>query len=186
MNYSEFVNRLNASTTGSAVREQTSCCGQLVQETVQGVILIDRKQTEFTSINQARDAIKQSILERHIHDQIQQEQYLQISPGRIADIIRQHHGDVRVTDTLVESYVELASSKLFTVDPIANDIRNLSRINRLIESHVDFQLDDGSVVVISEDAQNKINNMFAAHSDIVNHMKSSKQAFLDVLNQIEE
>lgn len=186
MNYSEFVNQLNKHSTGSDVQYQTSCCGHLVQETVDGKILVDRAQSEYTSVDQARNAIKQSRFEQQIHEQIQQEQYQQISDNKVAEIIRQHHGRVKITDTLIESYVELASSKLFTVDPIANSIRDLNHLDRLIESHVDFKLEDGSVIVISEDTQSKINNMFADHLDVIEHMRTGKQAFLDVLNQIEE
>jgi hypothetical protein len=185
MQFKQFLSQLNKATSGNVV-EEVGCYGHLIQETDGGSVFIDRVPSTFTSLDEAKEYIKQQKIREELQEEIQQEQYTEISSNKIANIINQHHADVKVTDTLVESYVELASSKIFTVDPIVNDIRSITRTDRLIETHVDFKLDDGTVIVISEAVQDKLNNIFAGHLDAVEHMRSSKEAFLSVLDQLEE
>lgn len=185
MNFQQFLSQLNQSTIGT-VAEQVGCFGHLIQETVEGKVFVDRSLSSFKSLDEAKDFIKQQRIREELQEEIQQEQYTEISSNKIADIIKHHYAGTKVTDTLIESYVELASSKLFTTDPVATAIRNMSRMGRLIETHVDFKLDDGTVIVVSEAVQAKLNNIFAGHTDVVEHMRSSKEAFLSVLNQLGE
>ena len=186
MRYSLFQQYVDQASVGSAVAANQVCYGHLVQETVDGRVFVDRQQTEFTSLEEATTHIRHQKLTEDLEQEIQQEQYSQISNNKIVDIIKQYHKDVRVTDTLIESYVELASSKIFTTDPVATEIRNLNKLDRLLETHVDFVLDDGSVIVISEQAHQVINNVFGHHLDVVEYMRSSKENFLAVLNQLED
>lgn len=185
MQFKQFLTQLNKATSGN-VTEEVGCYGHLIQETDEGAVLVDRAPSTFTSLDEAKEYIKQQRIREELQEEIQQEQYTEISSNKIANIINQHYTDVKVTDTLVESYVELASSKIFTVDPIVIDIRNITRSDRLIETHVDFKLDDGSIVVISEAVQDKLNTIFAGHLDAVEHIRSSKEVFLSVLDQLEE
>ncbi len=185
MRYSQLLSRVNKATVGEISRS-CNCYGHLVQEDCGGFVLVDRVATSFGSLEEAIDSIKQRKLREDLEQEIQQEQYATISENKIVNIIKQHHSDVRITDTLVESYVELASSKSFTIDPVALGIRNLNKLDRIVESRVDFVLDDGSVVAITEETHQKLNNIFAHHQDVVEYMKTSKDNFLDVLNQLEE
>ena len=82
--------------------------------------------------------------------------------------------------------MELASSKLFTIDPVINEIRNLNKLDKLIEGKIDFKLNDGSVVAINKDTQHHINNLLQNHNDIVEHMRESSENFLGVIKQIKE
>lgn len=186
MYFNEFQKQMSKAVTGHEIVSQAFVCGRLVQETVDNMILVDRKESNFLSLEEARDFIKHQKMRDELQLQIQQEQYTTISDSKIADIIKEYHSNVKVTDTLIESYVELASSKLFTTDPVALDIRNLNKFDRLIESHVDFKLNDGTTIVISEDVQLHINNTFAEHLDVIEHMRESKENFLSVLNQLED
>lgn len=185
MKFQQFLSQLNQSTIGEVV-EQADCFGHLIQETVEGKIFVDRMPSSFESLDEAKDFIKQQRIREELQEEIQQEQYTEISSKKIVDIIKQYHAGTKVTDTLIESYVELASSKLFTTDPVATTIRDMIKMDRLIESHVDFKLNDGTVIVVSEAVQTKLNNIFAEHSDVVEHMRTSKEAFLSVLNQLED
>lgn len=172
--------------TGSDIVCRARCFGHTILETVDQRILVDNLPSDFSTIDEARQFLKQQDMCCKIEQEIQQEQYDEISGNKVVNIIKEHYRDIRVTDTLIESYVELASSKMFTVDPVALDIRNLNKLDRLIESHVDFKLDDGAVIVISEGVQSLINNTFAEHSDVINHMRLNKENFLSVLDQLEE
>jgi hypothetical protein len=185
MQFQQLLSQINQATFGTDIAESTTCFGHLIQEAVTGEIFVDRSPTSFTSLDEAKDFIKQQKIREELQEEIHEQQYAKISSVKIANIIKQHHASIKVTDTLVESYVELASSGLFTTDPIANEIRNINKSARLIESHVDFKLDDGTVVVISEHLQHKLNNIFAGHSDVVNYIRSDKETFLSILNQIE-
>lgn len=186
MHFSQFRNVLEQKTSGFQIEAQVSCYGHLIQETTEGVILIDRTETLYESVDAAVQAIKQRRLQEDISKQIQQEIYEEMSDRTVADIIKQHHTTVRVTDTLIESYVELASSKLFTTDAVAQDIRKLNDLDRIVEGRFDYVLDDGSKIVISEATQEKLNNVFSQHQDIVEYMRESASNFLTVLDQLEE
>jgi hypothetical protein len=56
----------------------------------------------------------------------------------------------------------------------------------LIEGRIDYKLNDGTVVVITDGVQQRINNVFAQHQDVVEYMRESKENFLNVLNLLEE
>ena len=59
---------------------------------------------------------------RALEEQAKKELYEELSDKTIANIIKEHH-DIKVTDTLVESYKQLASSNIFSVDPVVQGIQ---------------------------------------------------------------
>ena len=184
MLYSNFRQKINEITRGTSFVTEASCYGHLIQVSESGDVFIDGNETKF-SLEEARDHIKQNILREQLEQEIQQEQYKKFSITDIVDIIKEYHSNIKITDSLIESYIELASSKLFTSDPVANQIRNTNKLDRLIETHVDFVLKDGTTIVISENTQTLINNIFGNHSDVIEYMRENKDHFLSVLQQIE-
>lgn len=186
MHFSKFLNLIEHKASGLEIETQTTCYGHLVQQTTEGVVLLDRAETLFGSIDEAVKHIKQQMMQEEIQKQIQHDIYDEMPDITVADIIKEHHQGVRVTDTLIESYVELASSKLFTADLVAQDIRKLNKLDCVVEGRIDYILNDGSKIVITEGAQEKINKLFGQHSDVVEYMRESVDNFLTVLNQIEE
>jgi len=181
MQFKQFRSFVCEAVTGEEFISQSQFFNHSIVETKNG-IFIDGQCTEFSCVEEARDHINQQI----IKENIQQELYEEMSDTTIADIIRSHHSSVKVTNTLIESYVELASSKFFTLDPVSLDIRLLNKIDKIVEGCVDYKLDDGSVVVISEGTQRQLNNIFKEHQDVVQYMRESKDNFLEVLNLLEE
>jgi hypothetical protein len=169
---------------GVNVKSHTVCHGHTIHETVDGIILVDRIETEHSSIEEAVEQIRRQKLSEDIQLLVQQEAYDQILDTMVVGIIKEHHGNIRTTDTLIESYIELASSKMFTVDPVVHDIKRINKLDRLVEGHFDYALADGSTIIISEETQQRINNIFKKHQDIVEYMRESKENFLDVLNQL--
>lgn len=186
MNFKQIRSAAFAKAAGCELIEHVHCFGHTLALAADGSVWVDHKHTDFGSLEEAREYIHQQKLQQDIQSQIQLESYKEISDSKVADIIRSQHNDVRITDTLIESYIELASSKLFTSDVAAQQIRRMNCFDRLIENHVDFVLDDGSVVVISDSTQDAINNMFGQHQDVIQYMRESKKNFLDVVNQLEE
>lgn len=182
MYFKQFHNHIRNAQTGTEVLSQCSCYGSTIVETVDG-IFINNTPTDFTNLEEAKQHIRNQIVQQSINEQITQELYEELSPIVIADIITNHH-NIRVTDTLIESYIELASSKIFTLDPVVKDIKTLNKLDVVLENHFDFILEDGSKIIISNDTLQHINNIFSNHTDIIEYMRESKENFLSVLSQM--
>lgn len=118
-------------------------------------------------------------------DEIIKESYEDIEDGRIATIIREHH-DIKVTNTLIESYRELAASKIFTVDPIVQEIRKLNKLDSIIENKIHYTLNDNSVVAINEGTQEVLNKLLSKDKQVIEYMRESKSNFFYVLKKIKE
>ena len=128
MYYGQFKQSLNSSDVLSSIRS----FGHLIEMHRDGSVTIDRKSSEFESLEEARKYIKSKTFSEKLEVQISQEIYEEISEIRIANIIREHH-DIKVTDTLIESYIDLASSKIFTLDPVVHEIRKLNKLDVVVE-----------------------------------------------------
>ena len=112
-----------------------------------------------------------------LEEQAKKELYEELSDKTIANIIKEHH-DIKVTEQLIESYVELASSKLFTVDPVVQAIRSINKLDSIIENKIDYTLTDGTVVAINEETQQELNNLLANNLEIVDYMRESRELLL--------
>jgi hypothetical protein len=179
MYFSQFSRKLS----GKKITEQLRCYDHIIQKDEDGIIYIGNAKTKFIELEEARNYIKQQYETVKLEKQVKTEIYEELSENKIADII-QHHHDVKITDTLIESYIDLASSKLFTLDPAVIEIRKLNKLDRLVEGKIDYKLEDDSTIAISQDTQNKLQDLFAAHSDIIDHMRETKDNFVKVLKQI--
>ena len=185
MYYNQFNRKLSEQATGIEIKSQLRSNGHLIEQTIDDEIIIDGIDTDYSTIIEARDFLRQQYKTEMLEQEITQEYYDEISDDKIADIIKEHH-DVKVTDSLIESYVELASSKLFTIDPVATDIRDLNKIDKLIEGKIDYKLNDGSIVAINKDTQYYINNILQNNNEIVDFMRESNENFLSIIEQIKE
>ena len=121
---------------------------------------------------------------RSLEEQASKELYEELSDKTIANIIKEYH-EIKVTDTLVESYKELASSNMFSVDPVVHRIRSLNKLDRLIEGKFHYVLADQSIVAISEETQDKLNNLLQNQTEVIEHMRESKENFMYVLEKLE-
>ena len=120
-----------------------------------------------------------------LEEQATKELYEELSEKTIANIIREYH-DIKVTDTLVESYKQLASSNIFSVDPVVQEIRSINKLDRLIENKLHYVLKDDSIVAISENTQERLNNLLQNQTEIIEYMRESKENFMHVLSKLEE
>lgn len=121
----------------------------------------------------------------HVVEEVTKETYGEIPTTKVAEIIREHH-DVKVTDTLVESYLQLASSNMFSVDPVICELRKYNRLDRLIENKIHYVLDDESIVTISEATQELLNKLLQGQTEVIDYMKESKENFIRVIELIGE
>jgi hypothetical protein len=118
-------------------------------------------------------------------EEVTKEIYEEIPNTKVAEIIKEYH-DVKVTDTLIESYVELASSNIFSVDPVICELRKYNKLDTLVEGKLNYTLNDGSIIAINETTQDYLNKLLHNQNEIVEYMRESKQNFLYVLERIGE
>ena len=118
-------------------------------------------------------------------EEVTKEIYEEIPNNKIAEIIKEYH-DVKVTDTLIETYIELASSNIFSVDPVICELRKINKLDTLVEGKLNYTLNDGSVIAINEATQEYLNKLLQNQNEIIDYMRESKENFLNVLKQIGE
>lgn len=184
MKFSQFRSSIEEQTMNSKVVASTWCYNHFIQETLNG-IFVDRDYTDYKSIDEAVIAIRNQNESNIIYEQLQYNIQEDLNENHVIELIKEYSSQ-RVTDTLVENYIHNTVTKKFSIDPVLFEIRKYNKINNIIEDRLDYILDDGSIVVISENMQQKINNLFNEHKEIVDYMKENKDNFLNVVNQIEE
>jgi hypothetical protein len=181
MFYSEFSKSLKKPNVVESIRSYR----QLIERTEDGKILINGLETELQSIEEARQYIKQDYISHKLEEQISKQTYEELSEHTVANIIKEYH-DIKVTDTLIENYIQLASSNMFSVDPVVQEIRALNKLDRLVEGKLHYVLNDNTIVAISESTQSRLNNLLQKQTEIIEYMRESKENFFHVLEQIEE
>ncbi len=148
-------------------------------------LLIDGEETNFKSLEEAKQYVKQQYISEKLEQQVSKDLYEEISDTKVASIIKEYY-DVKVTDTLIENYIKLASSSIFTVDPVVQKIRQFNRLDRIVEGKLHYVLADDSIVAIAEQTQERLNKLLANQTEIIEYMRESSSNFLHVLEQIEE
>lgn len=181
MYYGQFTKSLKASDVVESVRS----FGNLIEMKQDGTVTINGEATEHKALDEARKYIKSKIFSEKLEAQISNEIYEEISENRIAQIIKEHH-DIKVTDTLIESYIALASSKIFTLDPVVFDIRKMNKLDVVVENKIHYELNDKSVVAIDIATQESLNNLLNSQTEVVEYMRESKENFMRVIEQIKE
>ena len=181
MRYSDFTKQL----TKAGVVESARSYLQLIEKLDDGKVLINGLDTNFETIEEARQQIKQDHIAHKLEGQASKELYEELSDKTVASIIKEYH-DIKVTDTLVESYVELASSHMFSVDPVVQKIRSLNKLDRLVENKLHYVLKDESIVAISEQSQERLNKLLQNQNEIIDFMRESKDNFSYVISKLEE
>jgi hypothetical protein len=137
----------------------------------------EKHEQEFSSLEEAKKYCKDHITTLEILEDID----LTIPENKVASYIKKHYNIEKITDTLVESYIELASSNIFTIDPVVLEMKLNSS---LIAGKLDYTLEDKSVVAISESTQNKLNMLMRDRADVVQYMRESKENFMRVVKEI--
>lgn len=167
------------------IKSQIKSYGHTIEESVEGIILVNKVETEFNDLEEARQYIVKQEELKKLEEEIKIDLYEELSDVKIASIIQEQY-NVKVTDTLIESYKELASSKLFTLDPVITEIRKLNKLDTLVEGKLDYKLNDSSVIAIDETTQQKLNSLFGDQQDVVEYMRESLDNFLKVIKNIGE
>lgn len=181
MNYNDFTKSLKKPDVVESIRSYL----QLIEKTEEGKVLINGIETEFAELEEARQYIKNDHASHKLEEQISKELYEDLSENTVANIIKEYH-DVKVTDTLIENYIQLASSHMFSVDPVVQQIRTLNKLDKIVEGKLHYVLKDESIVAIDQRTQEHLNNLLQNQTDIIEYMRESKENFLHVLEKIGE
>ena len=181
MYYTQFTKTIKSANIVESVRSYR----HLIEMTGEGKVLIDGDETNFKSLEEAKQYVKQEYISEKLEQQVSKDLYEELSDSKVASIIKEYY-DIKVTDTLIENYIKLASSNIFTIDPVVQRIRQLNRLDRIVEGKIHYVLNDESIIAISEETQKQLNNLLANHTEIIEYMRESSSNFLHVLEQIEE
>ena len=179
MQYSQFLKKLDQFIIGQDVVSRVNYFESVIHETNENKIFIDGKETMMASVNEAKEYIRHIKLREELSSQF----YEEINDIEVANIIREFH-DVKVTNTLIESYIDLAASKTFSVDPVISNIRSLNYLDVVTEDKIDYVLNDNNVVTIDKDTQSKLNTILDDKYQVVEYMRESKENFMDVIREI--
>ena len=166
---------------GSSIRSY----GHLIQMDESGTVYVDNQATDYKSLEEARKHIIQENISLKLEEEVSKDLYEELSDTRIASIIKEYH-DVKVTDTLIETYIKLASSSIFSVDPVVYDIRKMNRLDNIVEGKLHYVLEDESVIAIDKTSQENLNKLLDGQTEIIEYMRESKENFLHVLESLGE
>lgn len=144
-------------------------------------IIINNEEIDYDlkNLEEARSYARSYIDNKKILENIDKS----IPEEKIANLVKKYHNIDRITDTLVESYKELASSNLFSIDPVITEMKQRTS---LFAGKLEYKLSDGSTVAISETTQHKLNRLLDNKYEIVDYMRESKTNFMHVIRQLEE
>ena len=182
MFYSEFTQKLNET---KGVKRTLRYYNHLIESDDYGLIYVDGDETLFETLEEARESIKQDITAKKLAQEVTKDTYEELTENTIVKVILKYSYD-KITDTLIENYVSLASSNVFTIDPIVCELRKINKIDRLIEGKTHFVLDNGDKVALEGATIKRINSLLEGQDEIVNHMKKSSDNFLHVVSLLEE
>lgn len=182
MNYSEFT---SSAYEELGIQSEIECFEHTLALTTDDRILVDGVETSFKTLKEAREHIKSSSDGPRQVD-IREEVFRAIPQQMVVDLIRKYHPETKITNKLVESYLVAAADRVLSTDYTLRDLRSLYPADTVFENHTDYKLDDGSVVMISESTQKTLNKILGKHQNIIDHMRESKENFMDVINQIED
>lgn len=133
--------------------------------------------SDISNLEEAREYVKSYINNSIILQDID----TVIPEEKIVNLVNKYHKIDKITDTIVESYLELASSNLFTIDPVLLEIKQRSSS---LPGKIEHTLNDGTVVAIDEETQNLLNTLLEDKYQIVEYMRESKENFMYALREL--
>lgn len=177
--YKQFVCDVNAAILQTEITESVYYFGHTISLDEANNVYIDGMVYEGNSIDDGKLLVDNKIIENQVSNQLQSYD-TNVIVEAVINAAKQHN-NIRLTNTIVSNYIEILESKQFTIDPVVLSVKQQS----LVEGRYDYILDDGNTVVISEQLQDTINNIFQDYPDVINYMRSSVDNFLNVIDQLE-
>lgn len=141
------------------------------------IIINDEYIGDVTSLEEARSYARKYIEHKKIIEDIDSI----IPEEKVVNLIRKYHDIDKITSTLVESYIDLASSNIFSLDPVITEIKQNSS---QLPGKFEYTLDDGNIVAINESTQKRLSNLLEDKYQIVEYMRKSKENFMHVVREL--
>lgn len=168
------------------IREQSNiadrfiCYGKTVCVFKDFSVAIDgvKLEEEFRSLEEARKFIRKYVYNNKIIESIDTD----IPSTKVANYIKQYHNVDKVKDTLIESYLELASSGTFSVDPVITEIKR-SQLSTFANK-LEYVLEDNTKIAIDVATQELLNNYLKNKNEVVAYMRENKTNFMAVLRGV--
>ena len=172
MNFNNFVNNLNQV---RGVIETTSYYGHTIDVMSDGACVDNKK---FNTLDEAREYV----ISKTDTDDITKEIYEEVLRDKIVNIISETH-NIKVTNNILEEYLSLASSKVFTIDEAVLKIREANKLDGVLINTIDYVLEDNSHVIITKKMQNRLNSLLE-DKEVIDYMRVSKENFFDIIEQV--
>lgn len=132
----------------------------------------------YADLNEARSQAKMSISSNQLL-----EDHYTVSDEKLISIISSTH-DIKITETVLESYKHQLNSREFSIDPVITEVRR--RMSSNFADKTEYALNDGSVVAISEETQSMLMSLLEDKYSIVKYMRVSKDNFMHVVRKLGE
>ena len=173
--FNSFRSRLNEST---GVLERTMSHGHLVVIDEDFTVIVDdEKIAECDSLIEAKEYAKTFVANLKLVENLQNQPPVE----RVIELIREHHGESKITDSLVNEYISLHEDNAFTIDPVLLEMKTSSQN---LSDKLEFTLKDGNVVAISEETISNLSAVIQDKYQIVEYMQKSKENFMHVLRKL--
>lgn len=181
--YNKFISKLSNTIVKESISFSKYYYGYKIDATISNKIYINKKLTSYTNINEALSYID-SKKYSNVYSEINRDNYNYIQKNLLSDIIHKYSNNIKITENLLETYINKVKNKEFTSNKILSEIRKINKLGSKFSNKIDYILEDGSQVIIDIDTQEDINRLFENHTDIIEYMKENKQNFVKVINQI--
>lgn len=105
----------------------------------------------------------------------------QLPVEKVVELVREHHDDIKITDSLIEEYLTLDESKRFSLDPVLLEMKASSKS---LNEKLEYILEDGNIVAISEETVKNLSSILEDKYQIVEYMQKCKDNFMQVLRKL--
>lgn len=132
----------------------------------------------YADLKEARSQAEMSIASNQLL-----EDHYTVSDEKLVSIISSTL-DVKITDTMLESYKRQLNTREFSLDPVITEVRR--RMSSNFADKTEYILDDGNTVAISEQTQSMLTTLLEDKYSIVKYMRVSKENFMHVVRKLGE
>lgn len=175
-----FANFTQGIREQSNVADRFLCYGKTICVFTDFSVSVDgiKLEEEFKSLEEAKRFIRKYVYNNKIIESIDTD----IPNTKVANYIKQYHNIDKVKDTLIESYLELASSGTFSVDPVITEIKK-SQLSTFANK-IEYVLEDNTKIAIDVATQELLNNLLKNKNEVVTYMRENKTNFMAVLRGV--
>ena len=181
--YNKFISKLSNNIVKESISFSKYYYGYKIDATISNKIYINKKLTSYTNINEALSYID-SKKYSNVYSEINRDNYNYIQKNLLSDIIHKYSNNIKITENLLETYINKVKNKEFTSNKILSEIRKINKLGSKFSNKIDYILEDGSQVIIDIDTQEDMNRLFENHTDIIEYMKENKKNLMKIINKI--